>query len=54
LDVKCSDARSFVYRGAVGDEFFILRIIVQIHVRPEQAIDKLSFLFLTAYAGDRS
>jgi hypothetical protein len=54
VEVKCSDGCPFVYRGPVGDKFLVLSIVLERHVRPEQAIHELSFLFLSAYAGKSS
>ena len=54
LYVECVDARLFVYRGAVSDEFLLLLATLQSHIRPEQAVNQLALLILTAEAGKRS
>ena len=52
LDVKTSDVCSFVDRRAVSDKFLVLRTVVQIHIRLEQAINKLLFLILRPHADE--
>jgi hypothetical protein len=47
LDVKCSYGRLFIYRYAVGDEFFGLCRTLQTHVWPEEAFDEFAFLILS-------
>jgi hypothetical protein len=54
LDVKCTDACLFIYRCAIRDEFLLLLAVLQRHVGPEQAIDQLALLFLSAEAGKSS
>jgi len=40
-----------IYRCTVGDEFPVLLAVLQGHVRPEEAIDQLTLLVLSAKAG---
>ena len=50
LDVKCANGCPFIYGCPIGNEFFVLRVIPQRRVRPEQAIDELAFLLLSVDA----
>ena len=52
LDVKCANGCLFIYGCPIGNEFFVLRVIPQRRVRPEQAIDELAFLILSADASE--
>src|SRR5581483_576696 len=51
LKIKRPRVGAFVDRGAIGDEFFLLRGILQRRVRFEQTIDQLLLLFLRRRAG---
>src|SRR5437870_2143724 len=51
LDVKCANGCFFIYGGAIGDKSFVLRVIPQRRVRPEQPIDQFAFLVLSVHAG---
>src|SRR5262249_49813351 len=50
--VECVDARLFACRGAVSDEFLLLLAVLQGHIRPEEAVNQLVLLVLTAEAGN--
>ena len=54
LDVERTDICFLVYRCAVSDEFFLLLAALQGGVRPEQAIDQLALLVLSAKTGQSS
>src|SRR5437773_1014309 len=54
LDVKRAHGRLFIYGCPISDEFFVLCRIPQSHVRPQQAIEQLAFLFLGANARESS
>jgi hypothetical protein len=47
LDVKCANRCLFVYGRTIGDKSFVLRVIPQRRVRPEQPIDQFAFLVLS-------
>jgi len=46
LQQKCSHAASMFDHSRTGDEFFTLSIIVQLQVRPKQAVDQAGLLLL--------
>ena len=48
LHVKCADTCLFVYRCAISDEFFLLFAALQSHVGPQQTINQLPLLILSA------
>ena len=54
LDIKRTDGGLLIDRYSIGDEFFVLCVILQVHVRPEQAIHQLSLLVLSSYGGESS
>src|SRR6266436_4410908 len=54
LDIKRTDGGLLIDRYSIRDEFFVLCVILQVHVRLEQAIHQLSLLFLTADARESS
>ena len=50
LHVKCPDTCLFVYRSAISDEFFLLFVALQSHIGPQQTINELPLLILSAEA----
>ena len=48
VKIKCANGCFFVYGRAIGDELFVLCRILQSHIRPEKALDKLALLILSA------
>jgi len=47
LKIKCSNGCLFVYGRAIGAEFFVLCRILQSHIGPEEALNKLALLILS-------
>jgi hypothetical protein len=48
LKIKCANGCLFVYGRAIGDELFVLCRILQSHIGPEEALNKLALLILSA------
>jgi len=47
VKIKCANGCLFVYGRAIGDELFVLCRILQSHIRPEEALNKLALLILS-------
>jgi len=47
LKIKCANGCLSVYGCAIGDELFVLRRILQSHIGPEKALNKLALLILS-------
>ena len=51
LHVERADGRLLIDRRAIGNEFFVLPVVLQLGVRTEQAINQLTFLILRTRRG---